>query len=296
MTTDTKIDVGVIESVDEIPARFKRLKDRERGDSWILLLYGPSKSGKTFFAGTAGPRTFFINIGDGLTTLQSPAFTSRYPKSADMITVDIRETGDDATAFEAVFTAIDDGLTKFSGEWDTLVIDEATALRKFAMNKSMELNTAARTRGHRGSRLEKFVLPEIGDYGVEMQMIEWFLGQLIPILKQERKNLILIAHERQIYGKPAKIGDEPPLKKIVPGFTGKTFPDKVPAFFDDVWRSEVVGGEGNQVYRIRTGGTEARMGGSRNGGIFAIEEKNPNFLAMLERIRNSVAIPSTNKR
>src|SRR5678815_521081 len=71
--------------------KFKQLKDRIPGESWISMVYGPSKTGKTFFAGTAGPRSLFINIGDGLDTLMSPLFKSMHPASKDMITIDIRE-------------------------------------------------------------------------------------------------------------------------------------------------------------------------------------------------------------
>lgn len=264
---------------------FKRLKDRTPGEAWIIMVYGASKSGKTYFAGTAGKRTLFINIGEGLATLESPAFTSRYPDSANMIVVDVRDHSGIADGFDKVTTVIDHALAHFPNEFDTVVLDEATAFRKFALNKAMDLNSAQRSTV-RGSRKNDYVKAEIGDYGIEMDMIEWFLGEYIPIFKKEGKNFLMIAHERQVYGKPAKMGDEPPLKRILPGFTGKTFPDKVPAFFDDVWRSEVVG-KVNKVYRMRTAGDEMEMGGSRHGGVFAVTETDPNFLKMINRIKSS---------
>ena len=267
---------------------FKRLSEYKPGESWILMYYGPSKAGKTFFAGTCGPRTLFINIGDGIETLMAPAFTSRYPEAAGMIMVDIRETNPEGTAeaFDRVSDAIDYALATFPDEFDTVVLDEATAFRKFAMNKSMELNTEARTRGKaREKRTEDFVKPDIGDYGTEMQMIEWFLGTYVPIFKEKNKNFLMLAHDRQLFTKAAKIGDDPVLRKIQPGFTGKTFPDSVPAFFDDVWHAEQVGGGTNVVYRARTAGDESQVGGMRHGGIFSTVETDPNFLNMLARIK-----------
>ena len=44
------------------------------GDSEILLGYGPSGAGKSWFTGTAGERTWYLNIGEGLETLKSPLF------------------------------------------------------------------------------------------------------------------------------------------------------------------------------------------------------------------------------
>jgi hypothetical protein len=280
---------------DKVPVVFKRLHTYKPGEAWILMYYAQSKAGKTFFAGTAGPRTLYINIGDGIETLMAPAFTTRYPDAKDMIIVDIRETNPQgvAEAFDRVCDAIDYALANFPDKFDTVVLDEATAFRKYAMNKATELNTEARTRGAaRAKRTEDFVKPDIGDYGTEMQMIEWFLGTYIPKFKEVNKNFIMLAHERQVFAKPGKIGDEPVLKKIQPGFTGKTFPDTVPAYFDDVWHGEVVGGGNNVVYRARTAGDEGEVGGSRHGGIFSIVEPDPNFLKMLARIKAAQPLPT----
>ena len=302
-TTDVKLPESGVIGFDEIVAkdgdkakfRFKRLETYQPGESWVLLYYGPSKTGKTYFAGTAGPRTLFINIGDGLETLMAPAFTTKYPESKDMIVVDIREMNPDGVseAFDFVGDAIHYALKEFPDKFDTIILDEATAFRKFAMNKSMELNTEARTRGAaRAKRTEDFVKPDIGDYGTEMQMIEWFLGTYIPICKEHKKHFVMLAHERQTFAKPAKIGDEPILKRVLPGFTGKTFPDQIPQFFDDVWHSEVVGGGDAVVYRCRTAGSESEIGGARHGGVFSVIEENPNFLKMLARIKSAQANPA----
>jgi hypothetical protein len=237
----------------------------------------------------------FINIGDGIETLMAPAFMERYPDARqNMIMVDIRERNPEgiAEAFDLVTDAIDYALANFPDEFDTIVLDEATAFRKFAMNKSMELNTESRTQGKkRSQRTEDFVKPDIGDYGTEMQMIEWFLGTYVPVFKEKKKNFLMLAHDRQLFTKAAKIGDDPVLRKVQPGFTGKTFPDAVPAFFDDVWHAEQVGGGNNVVYRARTAGDEGQVGGMRHGGIFSTVETDPNFLHMLARIKAAQPLP-----
>lgn len=300
-TKDVKLPESGILGFDEVVARdgdktkfrFKRLETYKPGESWILLYYGPSKAGKTYFAGTAGSRTLFINIGDGIETLMAPAFTQKYPEAAKMIMVDIREQNPQgiAEAFDLVGDAIYYALANFPNDFDTIILDEATAFRKYAMNKSMELNTDARTKGAvRAKRTEDFVKPDIGDYGTEMQMIEWFLGTFIPICKQHKKHFVMLAHERQTFAKPPRIGDDPVLKRVLPGFTGKTFPDQIPQFFDDVFHAEVVGGGTNVVYRMRTAGSESEIGGARHGGIFSVVETNPDFLKMLDRIKRAQAL------
>lgn len=294
MTTIATPIGGAVEDVDgefgKAPVVFKRLGEYVPGTAWILLYYGPSKSGKTFFSGTAGPRTLFINIGEGIETLMAPAFVNRYPETArKMIMVDIREKNPQgiAEAFDLTCDALAYALKTFPDKFDTVVLDEATAFRKYAMNKATELNTEARTSqaAKRERRTEEFLKPDIGDYGTEMQMIEWFLGTYIPKMKEANKNFIMLAHERQIFVKGKKIGDEQILKKIQPGFTGKTFPDTIPAYFDDVWHSEQIGGGNNVVYRARTAGSEMEVGGARHGGVFSVMETDPNFLKMLDRIR-----------
>lgn len=278
----------------QVPFKFKRLSARKPGESWIQMVYGPSKTGKTFYAGTAGPRTLFINIGDGIETLESPLFKSKYPASREMITVEIQkmELKSVDEAFDTICNVVDHALAKFPETFDTIVLDEATALRKYALNKAMTLNTQARTQGsRRGNRTDEYVKAELGDFGVEMDMIEWFLGTYIPIFKERKKHFLMLAHERQIYGKPAKQGDEPILQRVVPGFTGKTFPDKVPAFFDDVFHSKVkMDASSNAYYSLETAGSEKMMAGVRHNGIFDTIEPNPNFQNFLLRIKNSQSI------
>src|SRR3954471_16295321 len=155
---------------EKTPVVFKRLHTYQPGQSWILMIYGPSKTGKTYFAGTAGARTLVLNNGDGVETLMAPMFALRYPDAKNMIITDIRETNaqSSAEAFDKTTDAIDYALKMFPDKFDTVVLDEATAFRKYAMNKATELNTESRTRGAaRAKRTEEFVKPDIGDYGTE---------------------------------------------------------------------------------------------------------------------------------
>lgn len=270
--------------------KFKRLSSYTPGEAWIKLIYAGTKAGKTFYAGGSG-RALFLNIGDGMETLLHPAFTNKYPKAKDeVIVVDIRERNPQgiAEAFEMVLEVINHAFNKLENQFDVVVLDEVTAFRRIVINKAMTLNT--RQGGRKLSTID-FVKKEIDDYNIEMQMIEWFLGKMVPFFKERGKHFIMLAHERQIYGKPAKIGDEAPLIKVVPGFTGKTFPDQITAFFDDVWRMEVVGSGSNRVYRAITAGSERSPAGSRHGGVFDVAIQNPDFKTNLAKIKQSYRKP-----
>jgi hypothetical protein len=284
-------DAPNVSLVQGVGFTLKRLSDYTPGESWILLVYGPSKSGKTEFAGTAGNRTLYINTGDGLETLLSPGFRSRNPDCGSPIIVDLRpEIARGTDSFDLIGDAIEHGLKHHKDDFDTIVLDEATAMRRMALNKAIDLVNVDR-KSFRVSRTKTFVRAEVGDYGIEMDIIKWFLGNFIPLCKSHKKHFLMLAHERQVFGKPAKMGDEAPLQRILPGFTGKTFPDDVPAYFDDVWHMETKAkmetGKRVPIHQIRTAGDDRIIGGSRHSGIFQDVERNPNFKEMLRRIQES---------
>lgn len=270
------------------PDDFKPITLAEHQDyeSWLLLLYAKTKSGKTWFCGTAGPRTLYINTGDGLATLKSPEFLSKYPDSKNMIVQDFSEDirNGKANAFDLICDYIDWAFEYRKDDFDTVILDDATALRRYARNKAFDLNNQQRN-SPRPNRIQNYQKTEIGDYGIEMDMILWFLGNYIEFFKENRKNFVMTAHERHIFGKPANQGAEAPLIAVKPSFTGKSSPDDVAAFFDEVWRMEAIGGGTRRQYRAITIGNEIYAGGSRHNGIFKEKESNPNFLEMLSRIR-----------
>ena len=256
------------------------------------LIFGGSGTGKTWFAGTGGARTLFVNIGNGIRTLESKGFFSKYPDAGKMLTVDIAEelthTGlpNAATAFDKISDVIDFCLAKRSDEFDTVVIDDASALKQFAMNKGLELNQKIGKSQSlsKGKQLELQV-KAIQDYGIEMDLIEQFLDGYCRICRENGKNFIVTAHERTIYKKGDTPGEIPTIYKIKPGFTGQTFPDQVPRHFDWVFHSEVVAAGSGPVYRLNTVGDEIITGKCRDSGVFSTVEKNPNLKEMLARVK-----------
>jgi hypothetical protein len=276
--------------------KLESLSDMPVGESITLLAYGASGKGKTFFCGTAGPRTAIINIGAGLATLQSPAFKKKYPSYDPLIVTINEEIGpqgfvENATLFDQTADAVDELVEKHRDRFDTLCIDDATALGSAAMNKAIEVNTALGILKV-GGLMKKYQtnIPGIAEFGREMNMIEKFLAAITDIAKRENFNFILTAHERCTYRKPEQVGGLPVLQSIRPGFTGQTFPDKVPAYFDEVWNFSSKG-EGDK-WRItaRTRGNSIITAKSRNGGIFNEIEENPDFSELLTRIQKANAV------
>lgn len=272
---------------------FKFLNEIPKGEAETFLIYGPSGSGKTWFSGTAGSRTLFIDNGNGITTLQSPLFQKMVASNPIVVSLyeklGARGMFETADVYNAICDTLDYALEKFKDNFDTVVIDDATHLRKGAMNRALEINQATGKSKTLKDSKEKhdIVSPAIQDFGTEMNLVEQFIAGYTTICKEAGKHLILNAHERLTYRKGDKTGDPPMLAKTSPGFTGQTFPDTVPAYFDHVWYMQVVGSGSNRVWRATTQGHETLSAKTRMGGVFETLEANPNFLDCIKRIRES---------
>lgn len=267
---------------------FKFLSEKSEDQHWSWLIYGASGSGKTRLTGTLGSRTLIIDNGNGISTLQSPTF-QRDIKSNPIIVslsekIGQRGVFESAVVYDAICDTIDYALQKFPEKFDAIVVDDATQLRRGALNKGLEFNQStgkSKTLSQRDNN--NMIVPAVQDYGIEMNLIEQFIASYTSICKDAGKHLIINAHERISFKKDGKIGDTPVIHKIVPGFTGQTFPDTVPNYFDNVWRMEVVGSGSNRVWRATTQGTEYLTAKTRIAGIVDTVETNPNFLKLIEK-------------
>lgn len=266
------------------PVPVEELPDKFDG-SVIQLIYGAGGTGKTEYAGSIGENGIVLSIGEGHLTLSSPDYRNRNPKRPKISY--IRETYDPKTglftsaeAFDKVTDYMDWFLTT---DLDTLALDDSTFLSQFARNKGMEFNSSRISGGADSlaiSRSAGFLNADIGDYGSEMKIIMWLLATQVPQFKEKKKNLILVAHERHIFKKAIKIGGEDTLERIIPAFTGKTFPDAVQVFFDFVWRFQMVNGV---KVRALTMGTTNALAKSR-WRVVPEQWENPNFLVLLNKL------------
>lgn len=267
-----------------------RLSEIPRGESITSLFYGPAGTGKTILCATSGDRSLFVNIGNGITSLQNDWFRKYSGNSNPIVETIIEDRVPDiAKGFDLVCDVIDDYLKTKSKEFDTVIVDDVTALRRMAMNKGLEINQKL-NRSKTKSLSEDVIIPGVQDYGVEMNLIEQFVGEYTEIMRKEGKNFIMTAHDRITYKKGPNIGDIPTIHKISPGFTGQTFPDAVTGMFDLVWRLEAVGSGINTLYRARTQGDEVLTAKSRFPGIFPTLYSNPNFQNIVKAIKTQTPI------
>lgn len=274
---------------------FQQLNDLVRGESESFLIWGNAGSGKTFFIGTAGSRTLIINNGLGMTTLQSPLFRAKYP-NYNPIVVTLREKlgprgiYNAATVHDAMCDTIDKALKEIPEKFDTIAIDDGSAMRRNAMNKAIELNLGTNKSKTSEQIVDKYgvVIPAMQDYQTEMNIIEHFICSYADLAKQGNKHIIVTAHRRDSFAKAEKMGDAPKLIKSSPSFTGvDKNPDGIAQYFDNVFYMEVVGGGSQRVYRCTTAGHEQLNAKTRWGGVFETVETNPDFLKFIERIRKA---------
>lgn len=270
---------------------FTRLDQKPIGNGETFLIYGGTGTGKTEFCGTAGDRTLFLNIGNGLKTIQSPGFKLRH--KSNPIVIDIKEKTnsygvfEEARAYDMVCDSIDYALSNFSDDFDFVVLDDAASFNNAALNKGIESNAlSGKSKTLSEIRRTNVMSAAIQDYGAEMNLVEQFLFGTVNLLKDSNKHFVMTAHLRETFVKGDKIGELPKLHSVRPGFTGQTFPDVVPGFFDNVFLMQCVGGGNKAVYRATTAGDEIRYAKTRHSGLFDTVETNPNLLKFIERIRS----------
>jgi hypothetical protein len=271
-----------------------RLNELPLGKSISGIIYGGAKTGKTVFVASAGDRSLFINIGNGIVTLQSAWFKRIYNSNPIIETVTEEYVPTIASGYDKVGNLIEDYLKNKSSEFDTIIIDDATNLRRMAMTKGLELNQAlnkSKTKDILTSNKKvDVIVPTVADYGAEMALIDQFIGQYITMCELQGKHFLMTAHERLTFEKGKNIGDMPTLKKVSPGFTGATFPDSVTGIFDLVWHMEAVGSGNQTQYRARTQGDESLTAGTRYPELFPTLYPNPKFTDVINAVKSQKPI------
>jgi hypothetical protein len=257
-----------------------RLETIPKGENPTVLGYGPAGAGKTLFAATAGDRQLFINNGAGMETLYK---LNVNPLIATVLTDNIKEK---AVIYDEMKTIIERALDSFSKDFDTITVDDGTAFKRSSMHKALEINQSVKnTKSLANSKMYDAVIPDVNDYGAEMALTESFISQTCAICKAEKKNFILLAHERLTFKAATKFGEAPTLIKQTPAFTGvDKSPDYITGQFDWVLHFETVGGGERVLYRIRTAGDSILTAKVRRNP-FPETIVNPNFLDMLKVYR-----------
>jgi hypothetical protein len=274
----------------------ERLNDKPKGESVTLCLYGASGTGKSWFCGSAGDRTLYIECENRLATVQSPAFKKKWGNwnpIVKQVTEEFLPEGG-AKALDEITKLIREASTDYPDQFDTIIIDGASAFNRFALNKGLELNQKlgkSKTLTRIGLNVLNTEIAIIDltvqDRTAEMGMVQNFIFKINDYVRREKKHFILTAHERLTYKEKQNITAVDVTDRIRPGFTGRTFPDEIPGMFDLVWYSEVVGSGDNANYRVRTEGDRSVVAKTCFNGIFKQIETNPNFQDILKRIRET---------
>lgn len=281
-----------------------RLSELPKGESTNILLYGLAGSAKTVFCGTAGSRTLYFDCGNSVTTLQSKWFQSKYgPSDPDVHKVSEIDLPDKAQALDYIVDTIEMYLDKKSDEFDTVVVDDMSAFRKFAMNQGLELNgelNRSLTRKNLKAKEIELVIAAKQDFGAEMAIVQYFLSKFTDLLRTKNKSFIVTAHEKIWQQQPknaeGKVTDGPPsIYRITPAFTGQKYPDSETGVFDIVMHMETAGSGENTVYRARMNGDEQIVAKHRYGDLFPTLYPNPRFGDIITAIRTDRKIGKDGK-
>lgn len=260
-----------------------------------ILGYGKPKTGKTFAGGTMPGRVYFLCVGgeNELKTLTSPDFLEKYPEKRGKIQYDwVREERGKrgkfkkATAFDKACDKLDEALELDADPdeefgFDSLVIDNATMLNQYQMDKAMEINHGRSSGGETAvERLRKYDIRIPGDNDWQSQMS--LMTQFIEWLFELDKHVFVIAHEYKETERQNRRDEK--VVGIRPQFTGKNR-QNIPLHFDNVWRFNYSGGGKSRQYEVQTQGDDTVLAGTRFGGVFPKTIRDINMADCIERMQ-----------
>lgn len=260
------------------------------------LIYGISKSGKTYGAGTF-PRPNFISFDEnGINTLVGRDFLSAYPNQISQIRYEIFREADrnragvvnKHNAFDDATRYIDECMKK-EGKWngarvstddfDTWVCDSGTTLSEASMNKAIillggkSLSIASQT--HAQALSTGLVYAKQQDYGSERSMTEQFIQKLLDT----DKHVLLLCHEKEDYD------DKGTTTAIKPLLTGQSV-ERVCLKFDEIWRLTKRKQGETYIRELNTIGSNIIKGGSRYGIVTGTPWSYDSVLTQLNSIHS----------
>ena len=267
------------------------------GDREKILLYGLGGAGKTFTALTAPGPIYCIVFGgpNELKTGMSKDFKDKYPKQEiyyDFAVEPLGERGHfkEASAYDHACDLLDDALEqeeKGDFTFKTLVIDSASGLRSYAMNKAMEVNFHRASSGTQKTALarlrqENIIIPGDNDYMSEMSLTTQFMDWVFRL----DKHLVVVTHEWQ-QKKFDRATRETTVSWRCPLFTGKNR-ESIPNLFDNVWHVEPIQKGRGIVAQLETVGSADTYGKTRMGGVLAPVIRDPNLADIITKMQESV--------
>jgi hypothetical protein len=274
----------------------EKLDDSILGENEKFLIYGNPGTGKTHLAGTAPGPIYFLVIGpkNEIKTLRGPAFTREHglvDVSFDQVIEPVGKRGMfmDASGFDMASDKLDEALLlreKGDLHFNTLVVDNATVLQEYQMNKAMEFNfdtVKSKSKSGMGKlRDHNIRIPGDNDYMSQMSLMDQFVNWLMKL----ELHVVFIAHEHTEthFDRASR---QTSITAIKPLFTGKQR-TSIPRAFDNVWRTSVSGSGRATIYDVQTSGSDNpdTIAKTRVGGVLKQSERNLNLTEAIKRLQN----------
>ncbi len=256
-----------------------------------FLIYGAPKTGKTFTALTSPEPIYHLGVGgdNEVKTYFGKHFQDKHGKK-DLVTDYVSETigkmgkVKDPIGCDAVSRCLDEALEldakenfpSKTGTFETLVLDNATNLQDFQMNKTIHISNDTRSPGAEGySTWEAYMKHGIlAPFDSDWKGAQSLMSQWVSWMFDIDKNIIFIAHEYEVQ-KANRKTQLPDLIGIRPLFVGKQR-TRIAQKFDNVWRMTKNG----QKFEARTIASDSPyeiIAGTRLGGIVSNDYQDPNI-------------------
>lgn len=227
------------------------------GEREKFLLYGDPGMGKTFCALTLPEPIYFLAIGgpNEAKTYYSEQFQKKHGKKEILLDFVgekiIKGRVEAPSAFDDACIKLDEALELDQArtqEFASIVVDNATALSEFQMNKVIEIGHTSRNPEAKGfSTYEKFMkhgilTPFDAEWGASQSLMQKFVSWIFSL----DKHVALVGHEYDVTV-PNRATQGESLIGVKPLFIGKQR-DRIANMFDNVWRFTKQG----QLYIART--------------------------------------------
>jgi thymidine kinase len=280
-----------------------KLSQLKLSEAIIMMVYAEPKIGKSHFAATAAETDRIVIITDlnGIETYAGAAIRKQFPKlDENNIEVEII-TRDGSLSQAKAFQQINDVLREYFEQkldkFDTIVIDDSSFVKNQARNLAIKINgTSGRSstydkalKDNKPSFNNISVLEE-SDFGREMEMVANFFEELTSMCRKHGKNLIVCAHEAQIYIKKKndKGKDVPTLDRRTAAFTGKKEPTATSRYFSIVARLTAKGKEASRQIVFQCKADDIVDAGDRFG-VLNTYEYNLTWRQLKEKVAAQVA-------